>query len=480
MRDPSNFSGRGGSHCHLVGGLAPRQPSPRGRLGLSGLAVVAASLALAPGAALAQPPPGTGTDMEIDPDAPPPEPPKKEEPPPLPPPDKDAWGVGGKDEEGRFAPQGKTGSLKEEEEDKKAAEDDKGPVDLGPPGAVTIDMVVGFGEVNELLNDASNPSEATVLSFLFSASYRAFEIWTLGLRLPYATGSFDGEGHDKYNTFALGNLDVYVRPSFQISRRLRVTPGLAFALPIASGDVFANPAEDPGSIAQYLVNEGADAARGLEESSLFASNRFGLVPSVGISYDRGSLHLAAQTKLEMMFRTSGEDPNVDVSETHTGAVFHDPSTNWVTGASGSYDFLDGKVSPGLRTWLAVSTEQASKGTRDFSGVQFALEPGVTGKFAITDGISIRAGLSYIIPLGGPVGGQFFGASMSGLRLMVGGLFGSSGVQPDAKPAPPSLLDAPPGDGSEAAPTEGEGAAPAEGEGTSAPDGPVEEDPKPNR
>ncbi|MCK6589844.1 MAG: hypothetical protein L6Q76_19910, partial [Polyangiaceae bacterium] len=327
MRQPSNFSGRGVSH--LVGALVP-SPSVtsvrRGRrtgpthLVAVALAFAAGSFALAPDA-FAQPPPGTGTDMEIDPDAPPPEEPKKEEAP-LPPPDPNAWGVGGKEEEGRFAPQGKTGALKEEEEEQKEAEEDKGPVNLGHAGSASIEAVVGFGEINELLNER-RPSEATVFSLLFGVSYRAWDIWTMGLRLPYSTGTIKNEGHDDYNTFALGNLELSVSPSFQISRRLRLPVGIAFSLPIASGDPFANPAQDPGSIAQALVNDAADAARGLEETALFAYGRFGLIPSVGATYDRGSLHLAGQTKLELMFRTGGEDPNVTISEIHEGAEIHD-------------------------------------------------------------------------------------------------------------------------------------------------------------
>lgn len=481
MRETMNFSVRGISH--LVGG----QPKPSlrarrlGRLGpmTAALAFAAASLAAA-SSAIAQPrPPSKGTDMEIDPDAPPPEEPKKEEAP-LPPPDPNAWGVGGKEEEGRFAPQGKTGSLKEDEEDKKEAEDDKGPVDLGPAGLATVEMVVGFGEMNEVLNDASTPTNATVFSFLFGVQYRAWDIWTMGLRLPYATGTFKGGGHDDYNTFALGNFEASLSPSFQISRRLRVPVGLAFALPAASGDVFANPAEDPGSIAQAVVNDGADAARGLEESELFAYGRFGLIPSVGVTYDRGALHAAAQTKLAMMFRTGGEDPNVTISSTHKLAEIHDPAVNWVTRASASYDVLDGRISPGLRLWLAVSGEPVTKGTRDLSGAQFALEPMVNAKFPVTDTMAVRGGLSFIIPAGGPVGGQLFGASMTGMRLHVGLLFGGSAPQPEgAKPAPPSLLDAPPEEG-----TTPEGSTTGEGsstpEGSSAPEGSVEQDPKADR
>jgi hypothetical protein len=428
-----------------------------------------ASFAIAP-SAFAQPPPGTGTDLEIDPDAPPPEEPKKEEPA-LPPADPNAWGVGGKDEEGRFVPGGK-------KDPKDAGKDeDDGPVDLGHEGSAGIDIVVGFGEMNELLSNG-RPSEVAIFSFLFGAQYRAWDIWTMGLRLPYSTGSIKSKSdeHGDYNTFALGNLEVSVSPSFQLSRRLRLPVGIAFTLPVASGDPFANPAVDPGSIAQALVNDGADAARGLEESSLFAYGRFGLVPSVGATYDRGSLHVTAQTKLELMFRTGGAEPDVKIHSSHEYAKIHDPAVNWVTRASASYDFLGGKVAPMLRIWLAVGGEAVTNGERDFSGAQFALEPGVIAKIPVTDTIAIRGGLSFIIPAGGPVGGQF-DASINGLRLQAGVLFGGSPPPPaNSKPAPPSLLDAPPEEGGPSEP----GEAPSPPEGASAPGGSVEQDPKAHR
>jgi hypothetical protein len=279
--------------------------------------------------------------------------------------------------------------------------------------------------MTEILNDATTPTDATVFSFLFGVQYRAWEIWTLGLRLPYSTGSLKGplpSDVDDYNTFALGNLEVSVRPSFQVSRRLRIPAGIAFSLPISSGDAFADPAVDAGAVAQALVNQAADASRGWEESALFASKRFGLIPSVGVTYDRGALRLAAQTKLEIMIKTGGNDPDAGVHSSQAGAELHDPSTNWVTGASVFYDLLDGKVSPGLRTWLAVKTLPFSKGTRDFSGAQFVLEPTVNGTFPISGTFAIKAGLSFVIPVSGPVGGRDFGAAMYGMRLQAGAVF----------------------------------------------------------
>src|SRR5262245_42279557 len=82
----------------------------------------------------AQPPPGKQTDMELDPDAKPAEPQKTEA---LPPAEAGAWGVGGKEEEGKFGPGGHVGKPDEKTPD--AGKEAGG--ELGPPGAGTVDAV---------------------------------------------------------------------------------------------------------------------------------------------------------------------------------------------------------------------------------------------------------------------------------------------------------------------------------------------------
>ncbi len=378
-----------------------------------------------------KPPPGTGTDMELDPDAPEPPPEeKKEEPPPLPPAEPDAWGVGGKDEEGKFAPTGKSGALKEEEEAAKEREADaKIPDNLGPPGAALVDVMIGFGSINDVLSDATTPTDTTIVSIVAGFQYRVAKIWTLGFRFPYSTGTLTGPDtgdSDDFSTFAVGNLELSLRPSFRITSKLRVPISLALTLPTASGDMLANRAEEPGAYAQALINQAADSSRGWENESLFMPNRFGMVPGVGVTYDRNALHLSADTKLEMMFKTGGSDPDPAIDSRHEGVDNAGLALNWVLRATGSYDLLNGMVSPGLRMWLAVSgqpmVKKSGTGERSFSGAQFVIEPTVLGTFPVTPSMSIRAGLSYLIAAGGPLGGQYFGSSMGGLRIQAGLLF----------------------------------------------------------
>lgn len=391
----------------------PSRPAREG--GLLRLLAIAASfaaslapttVALAQGAPPPAKPPTLGApppkapDMELDLDAPKP-PEKKEEPPPLPPSEAGAWGVGGKDEEGHFVPGGEKKKVESEEED-------KGPKVLGPPGAGSIDMLVGLGSMRDVTND-SDVTKLTVLSLIFGVQYRFGESLTFGVRFPYSTGSITGPGGaaNAYNTFAVGNLEVSGRYAIDLSRRLRLPIDAALYFPTASGDLFAD-SSDRGSVAQALINQAAAYSRGFEENPLFASKRMGIRLGGGIAYDSKQIHITAGTRLDIMGKTGGNPP--------ASAELHTPNTTWLTGGSFFYDFLGGKLTPGLRAWLAVATLPVFSGTRDYSGAQFVLEPDVYTRIPLNPqgSLAIRGGLGYVIPIAGVLGGgQKIGAQNSG-------------------------------------------------------------------
>jgi len=354
------------------------------------------------------PPPGAppirNTDMELDPDAPPPPPPEKVEPP-LPPTSADAWGTGGKEEEGKFVPgKPKTAVV---------ADEDKGPRLLGPAGVGSIDMLVGFGAMRDVTNDA-NVTTLTVLSLVFSFQYRFGDSLTLGARFPYSTGSISGPKGttDDYNTFAVGNLELNGRYAIELTRRLTLPIEAAIYFPSASGDLFAD-ANDQGARAQALVNQAAAYSRGFEENPLFASKRMGIRFGGGVTYDKNEVHIEGHTRLDIMGKTGGNPAGlVD------GTVYelHTPNTTWLTGGSFFYDLLGGKLTPGIRAWLAVTTLPVFGGTRDYSGAQLVLEPDVYGRLPLnaTGSLVLRGGLGYMLPLGGALGGgQKIGAQDSG-------------------------------------------------------------------
>lgn len=391
--------------------------------------LVVASLAWS-GAAFAQKPPGGGkpvvppsrpTDMELDPDA------KKEPPkeaPPLPPAEKDAWGVGGKEQEGEWAP----GGQRKKADAEKAAEeeDEKKPAELPPAGNVQVDAVVGFGGINVVADQPQTATKVTVFSILPALSYRFGDVWTVGLRIPFSTGSSTGPlgTIDKYNQYALGNLEILVRPEFQLTRRLHLQAQAAFLPPTAFGQYFVDPS-DTGSVARAIVNQAAAASRGWEDNALFATKRIGLVPGVGLTYDRGAIHAGVSTKLEVMVKAGGNDPqdsNVKSVTSVSGTIAQRSTvTNWVTALGFFYSFFDGKLTPGLRAWLAVNTAPIIDGSIDYSGAQFVLEPDITTKIRLGEKVTLHGGIGGILPLGGHLGGAA-GGSIGGVRARVGLMF----------------------------------------------------------
>jgi hypothetical protein len=380
--------------------------------------LISAALALSSAAAIAQPappkdkpPPGTGTDMEIDPDA---KPKPEATPPPLPPAKPDDWGVGGKDDEGKFAPQ----SPKKEVVDEVAAAAPLLPV---PPGAGDVDFVIGFGRIHNVVDDLAT-TKLTTLSFVFGFHYKIADVFTVGARFPITNGTTQGPlgDKDKYATNAIGAFVIDTVLSIELTRTLHLPVSLSLFLPTAAGDPFADPTDNVGR-AQWIINQSAAASRGWEEQSLFMSKRFGFVPGVGLTYDKKAIHVGGATRLEIIAKTGGNAPAADpVSGTPD---LHTPSTNWVTELFGGYEFLDAKLMPGLKAWLAVTKLPVSEGTKNYSGPQFVVEPNVSTRIGINSDktIQIRGQIGYILPLGGELGGKD-DASVSGFRIRGSFLF----------------------------------------------------------
>lgn len=366
-----------------------------------GASIVLATMTISP-LALADEPVPKGVDMEIDPDAPP------KPPPELPPADPNAWGTGGKEEgDGKFAPQGKTGHLKKEEQE---AEEAKKPENYRPlpPRDFGLDLVIGVGSIRDVTSD-TNPTKTTLASFVPYFEWRTSEVWSWGVRIPFSLGSIDGPVENPYSPGATGNFEGHLKATIKLKRFMRLPISMAVALPTGMGQMFP-PADETAARPQALLNHAAGAARGWEEQALFTPKRAGFVPAVGFTYDTRNLHFAVRTKFELMIRTGGGLPAND-----TVGTVHNPALNWVTGASFFYDFLDGKVSPGLRTWLAVSRLPDSVRNSDYSGAQFVIEPDVNTTIPIGKDKAFRGGLGVVLPVSGPIGGANV-ASIAGIRL----------------------------------------------------------------
>jgi hypothetical protein len=367
------------------------------------LAATAATLLVATPAVAAGPAlPPRPADMEIDSDAPKPEP---KEPAPLPPAEPGAWGVGGTEAEGRFAPQSK----------KVEDDEDHGPIDLGPQTRVALDAVMGFGSVETVDSGTPFSPKVTVASLVPEVVHRVGDMIAVGARFPLTRASVQNTSasETKTSTFAVGNVALDLRPTFALSSKLKFPTLATLYLPTAQGDHFAEKT-DTVSHYQEKVNLSAAASRGWEETALFAPKRFGIALGGGVQYDFGgaskSAHATASTKLEIMKKGSGSDAPAGSPD-----ELHATTTDWVTTASFAYDFLDGKVTPGLRAWLTVVQPAVDANNARLGGAQFVFEPGVASRYPLAPTSTLVGRLAYIAPVGGPLGGRD-GASIGGLRL----------------------------------------------------------------
>lgn len=351
------------------------------------------------------------------------------------------WGVGGTESEGKFKPQGKTGKLKEleteKEEERITAET---PLHLGGPGMVWADMVLApSGSIVVPIQDSGPTAVAPGVSFLVGASYRIKDKWELGLRYGVGSASVNGprtpllEGArdpDGFKQIASGNLELSLRPFFKLKPALAMPIGLALVLPTAMGDMFAEP-DTRVDLARWNVNQASAAARGWEDRAMWEPNRFSVVPSAGLLWERamgsgiaaGTLKVEGRTKLEIMALTGGKDPSVDPASQKAVGDVKDVAVNWVLGGSAAYAMFDGLLQPGLKAWLAYTTPTSTFGTLDNAGAQLVFEPGVasTLAFSKTSQTRLHGRLAGTFPVGGPLGSgnQAIEAGIAGLKLSVG-------------------------------------------------------------
>ena len=370
-------------------------------------------------------------------------PPEEKKEPAPPPPDLGGWGVGGKEDEGKFGPRGKTGKLKEIEQEAKKNSPEN-PPELPPPGYGYLDTVIGFGGIHAIANGTQKTTITPTASFLIALGYRIGDTWSIGARFPISTGLSNGPADpyapgrrdpDSYKQIAIGNVELELKPAFILAHNWRLPVGLAAVLPSAAGD--ENPRLDGDSpdsravIGQAIVNQAAAESRGWEDVALFAHKRGAVVPSVGIAFKDGGYEFEAATKVEIMIKAGWmRDPletnlvddagrRASVQQQQVRSV----TVNWVLGASFFYGFFDGLLAPGGRLWLAYDTAGDYKDSEDYSSAQLEFEPAVKTHIPFTDDkmVGIDARLGYNIPLGMHLGGKD-DAFVSGLRIRAGLFF----------------------------------------------------------
>jgi hypothetical protein len=313
------------------------------------------------------------------------------------------------EEEGPFAPKGKTGKLREEAP---APAEEKEIVETSKPGRGGVDLVAGFGKTGS----ASSNSSVTAFSFMLGASYKLKPEISLGVRLPITTGSVTPPAPaEKFSSTAVGNLELALAYENDMGPHTKLPITFALAVPTAGGDPFATPS-DTASMRHYAVNQAAAAGRGFEDNELFEGHRFGVIPGAKLDYGRKAIHTGAFTKIPVLIKAGGEQPD-PATPANLKYTLNGVGVQWVTGGQFFYNIVEGKVDLGARAWITYFIKDVydvPAATEGPAKLNFVVEPQVLAKFN-----AIRAGLGFILPIGGRAGGD---VQMNGLRLAAAYVF----------------------------------------------------------
>jgi hypothetical protein len=340
---------------------------------------------------------------------------KKPAPAPAPPTDQTAPepakpAVPTVEEDGPYAPKGKTGKLREEMVEETPSDSAKKPPP--PPkkrGVVGLDAVIGFGKTIRA-PDVPDRLSTTSFSVVIGGGYEVTKNVVLGLRVPLlATASFRPQQEASFSGTAFGNLELAARYNNELGEHTGIPVELALAIPTGSGDYFAWTAVNRQK--NYRAQTAAQASRGLEDDALFSPHRFGFVPGTGLNYDGSSLHVSAFLKIPILVRTGGQDSVPPPAYTLHGVV-----VETVLGGGGFVDVVSNTLDLGLRAWwtqLWVEPISPDIGEGP-SKTQIAIEPATHLKLG-----QVRGSLGFIWPIGGRVGGDY---AMKGVRIGAGYVF----------------------------------------------------------
>jgi len=203
---------------------------------------------------------------------------------------------------------------------------------------VGLDLVLGWGKVPFALQNlpgAGNQAvtytradavPSDVQSFIMGASVEVAEHVGVGVRLPFTFAGFSPDGSEGRSTTAFGNTELEGEYGARIAKGLRLYGSFGVALPTAQGtEIPSNLVNqnaqyvDATAYDRYSLERAAMAARGYEDNALFAPDRLGLVPKVGLLYRAHGFSVEPYVKLENLVGTSSSLMNEYVGD-FVGAV----------------------------------------------------------------------------------------------------------------------------------------------------------------
>jgi hypothetical protein len=324
-----------------------------------------------------------------------------------------------KSDRGPYTPSGKTGELAEEAEAKGEA-GKKGEKKFIPPPRKPIqvfgEFLIGFGGVPVPGPQDTTP-EATLLTITLGGSYDFSKKFSLGLRVPWTTGSFDDDRGQSVSSQALGAPELFMEYRAPLSPRTDLPFRLGIGVPVAQGNPDFTNTPDQAGIKQAFVNHWADAVSGWRDGELFGPKRLPVTPQFGIRHQRSRLKAEAWTKLVFGFLI-GDDLS-QPEQTDGTLTQNSVAIRSVTGAGVRYTYLESpSLFAGLDSWfvykLVEEIEFQSRGQGDEpSTFQLVFEPKLGATFG-----AVTASVGYVLPIGGQLGD----ANSQGVRLGIAAEF----------------------------------------------------------
>jgi hypothetical protein len=306
------------------------------------------------------------------------------------------------EDEGPFAPKGKTGKLREAEQAENAPKPEpEAPPPKEKPYSVGADIVYGLGRTGSGTEVGADPIEYKVASIIVGATYQADPRVGVRFRIPVSNGSVDTG--QTYSATALGNIELGMTYTSDMGPHTKLPFDVGLYLPVAQGDRFPPP-EDPARLRTFRVNTMAQWARGLEEDALFAPHRLSLVPRLSLRYAEGGIAAGGFVKLPLMLRIGGQDVPVPSSE-EGGSDYALKSVVFeaVVGGDFRVDIQRNKFDIGTRAWITwMSSEFVQRilaNTTAPDRLQINVEPQLRAMFG-----QLKATAGVIIPIAGRLSG----------------------------------------------------------------------------